>query len=177
MCNLVIVCRRDHATNISTNAEFKPNSSPDLSPSSGPTAPITTSTSRTSNQPPDGNVTVKTETEQRHEGEQKRSGRSWRVYTALVLTWNLLIPCNHVSCLWSNRNWTQTLERDEPNPSCKSKSAYTYIGNWCTCDFRLRVMHSIMALVWFGFEQCEQAPLYGSWDNPNPRITLGLGLS
>ncbi|XP_047447536.1 RBBP8 N-terminal-like protein isoform X2 [Mugil cephalus] len=66
----------DHATSILTTPDFKPNSSPDLSPSSsGPTAPANTPTSRTCNQPPEGNLTVKTETEQRNEETEHRHSR------------------------------------------------------------------------------------------------------
>ncbi|XP_071329511.1 RBBP8 N-terminal-like protein isoform X3 [Trachinotus anak] len=55
----------DHSSNSSSVTEVKPNSSPDLSPSSGPVALIAVATSRASNQPSDGDTAVKTKTDRR----------------------------------------------------------------------------------------------------------------
>ncbi|XP_070766604.1 RBBP8 N-terminal-like protein isoform X2 [Enoplosus armatus] len=64
----------DHSSK-STTTEVKPNSSPDLSPSSGPVALVTTATGRTSSQPADGDVAVKTEADQRSEETEHRQLR------------------------------------------------------------------------------------------------------
>lgn len=55
----------DQSPNSSTTTEVKPNSSADISPSSGPVALITGATSWASKQPADGNVAVKTEVDQK----------------------------------------------------------------------------------------------------------------
>ncbi|XP_018534740.1 nucleoprotein TPR isoform X3 [Lates calcarifer] len=65
----------DHSSNSSSIIEVKPNSSPDLSPPSGPVALVNMATSRASNQPLDGNVGVKTETDQRPEETEHRQLR------------------------------------------------------------------------------------------------------
>ncbi|XP_042348599.1 DNA endonuclease RBBP8 isoform X3 [Plectropomus leopardus] len=65
----------DHSSNSSITAEVKVNSSPDLSPPSGPVALITMATSRAGNQPADGNVAVKAEVEQRTEESEHRQLR------------------------------------------------------------------------------------------------------
>lgn len=57
---------RDHSSNSRTTTEVR--SSPDISPSSGPVALITTATSKASNQPADGDVAMKTEVDQKTEG-------------------------------------------------------------------------------------------------------------
>lgn len=62
---------RDHSSNSHTTTDVKRNSSPDLSPSSGPVALVTIATSRASNQPADGDVAVKNEVDQRTEGEDE----------------------------------------------------------------------------------------------------------
>ncbi|XP_044068007.1 DNA endonuclease RBBP8 isoform X5 [Siniperca chuatsi] len=59
----------NHSSKSNTTTEVKPNSSPDLSPSSGPVALVTTATNRASKQPADGDVPVKTEADQRTEAE------------------------------------------------------------------------------------------------------------
>ncbi|XP_034392165.1 RBBP8 N-terminal-like protein [Cyclopterus lumpus] len=57
----------------SSTTEVKPNSSPGLSPSSGPVVLVSEATSRASNQPADGNVAANNETDQRaEESEQRR---------------------------------------------------------------------------------------------------------
>lgn len=63
----------DHSSNSRITIDIKPNSSPDLSPSSGPgpVALITTATNRANNQPTDGDISIKTEVDQRTEGVQK----------------------------------------------------------------------------------------------------------
>lgn len=60
---------KDHSSNSSGVTEIKPNSSPDISTGPGPVALVSAATSRASNQPPDGNSTVKAEKDQRSEGE------------------------------------------------------------------------------------------------------------
>ncbi|XP_041860686.1 uncharacterized protein rbbp8l isoform X2 [Melanotaenia boesemani] len=65
----------DHSSNSSTATEVKPNSSPDLSPSSGPVALVAPTTSRSSKQPADGDVVVKTEADQRSEEAEHRQSR------------------------------------------------------------------------------------------------------
>ncbi|XP_031732786.1 uncharacterized protein rbbp8l isoform X1 [Anarrhichthys ocellatus] len=75
--NHACLCRKgpsDHSSNShSITTEVKPNSPPDLSPSSGPVALVTKATSRESNQPADGTDAVKTEMDQRaEESEQRR---------------------------------------------------------------------------------------------------------
>ncbi|XP_051281997.1 RBBP8 N-terminal-like protein isoform X3 [Dicentrarchus labrax] len=65
----------EHSSNSSTTTGVKPNSSPDLSPSSGPMALITAATSRASNKPVDGDVAVKTEVETRAEETEHRQRR------------------------------------------------------------------------------------------------------
>eukprot|EP00064_Thunnus_orientalis_P015744 superscaffoldBa00002980_g15802 len=57
----------DHSPNSSITTEVKPNSSPDISPSSGPVALITAATSWATRQPADGDVAVKTEVDQKAE--------------------------------------------------------------------------------------------------------------
>ncbi|KAM9350302.1 uncharacterized protein rbbp8l [Symphorus nematophorus] len=64
----------DLSSTSSTTTEAKQNSSPDLSPPSAPVALVTTETSRANNQPADGDVAVKTEAEQRTEGEGEEAG-------------------------------------------------------------------------------------------------------
>lgn len=64
----------DHSTNSST-AEVKPNSSPDHFAPSGPVALVTTASSRANNKPADGNVAMKTEGDQRTEGEEEEDLR------------------------------------------------------------------------------------------------------
>ncbi|XP_071774825.1 uncharacterized protein rbbp8l [Centroberyx gerrardi] len=68
----------EHSSN-STTPEVKPTRSPDLSPSVGPVALITAATSRTSNQPADGDVAVKTDPDQRTEEtlSEHRQIRGW----------------------------------------------------------------------------------------------------
>ncbi|XP_028266756.1 DNA endonuclease RBBP8 isoform X2 [Parambassis ranga] len=58
----------NHSSNSSNTTELKANSSPDLSPPCRPVALITSATSRASNQPADGDIAVKTETDQKQEG-------------------------------------------------------------------------------------------------------------
>ncbi|XP_074499321.1 uncharacterized protein rbbp8l [Sebastes fasciatus] len=70
----------DHSSNSSsstttTTTEAKPNSSPDLSPPSGPMALVSTATIRAGNQPADGNIAVKTEADQRTEESDHRQLR------------------------------------------------------------------------------------------------------
>lgn len=68
------VCSRghsDHSCNSSTTTEVKPNSSPDISPPSGPVALLTMAAGRAGNQPADGDVAVKTEEDQATEGEDE----------------------------------------------------------------------------------------------------------
>ncbi|XP_051806119.1 RBBP8 N-terminal-like protein [Acanthochromis polyacanthus] len=66
----------NHSSSSSTS-EVKPNSSPELSPSSsGPVALVTNPvTSRAGSQPADGDVAVKTDTEQRSEETERRQQR------------------------------------------------------------------------------------------------------
>ncbi|XP_049436293.1 DNA endonuclease RBBP8 isoform X2 [Epinephelus fuscoguttatus] len=65
----------DLSSNSSSTTEVKANSSPDLSPPSGPVALITSTTSRAPNHPADGNVAVKTEAEPRPEDTEHRQLR------------------------------------------------------------------------------------------------------
>nr|XP_046253724.1 DNA endonuclease RBBP8 isoform X4 [Scatophagus argus] len=65
----------DNSSNSSTTTEVKPNGSPEHSPSTGPVALVTTASSRTSNQPADGDVAVKTEVDQRTEESEQRPWR------------------------------------------------------------------------------------------------------
>ncbi|KAK5902891.1 hypothetical protein CesoFtcFv8_008105 [Champsocephalus esox] len=58
-----------------SSTEVKAHSSPDLSPPSGPVARGHTATSRSGNQPEDGDVVVKTEADQRSEEAQHRQLR------------------------------------------------------------------------------------------------------
>lgn len=72
----------DHSSNSHITIDIKPNSSPDLSPSSGPgpVALITTATNRANNQPKDGDIAIKTEVDQRTEGVEK--SRETRCFSA-----------------------------------------------------------------------------------------------
>ncbi|XP_035016080.1 RBBP8 N-terminal-like protein isoform X3 [Hippoglossus stenolepis] len=65
----------DHSSSSSTFTEVKPNSSPDVLPSSGPEALITAATSRASNQSSDGDVGKKPERDQRTEEAEHRQMR------------------------------------------------------------------------------------------------------
>ena len=76
------VCSRghsDHSCNSSTTTEVKPNSSPDISPPSGPVALLAMAAGRASNQPADGDVAVKTEEDQATEGEDEEEYKSIKV--------------------------------------------------------------------------------------------------
>lgn len=53
-----------------TTIDVKPNSSPDISPASGPVAHVMT-TNRASSQPADGDVAVKMEVDQGNEGDDE----------------------------------------------------------------------------------------------------------
>ncbi|XP_076597680.1 uncharacterized protein rbbp8l isoform X2 [Chaetodon auriga] len=65
----------DHSSISCTSTEVKPNISPELTPSSGPLALVTTASSRTSNQPADGDAATKTEVDQR---TAETEHRQWR---------------------------------------------------------------------------------------------------
>ncbi|XP_036958704.1 uncharacterized protein rbbp8l isoform X4 [Acanthopagrus latus] len=65
----------DHSCNSSTTTEVKPNSSPDISPPSGPVALLAMAAGRASNQPADGDVAVKTEEDQ---ATEETDHRQWR---------------------------------------------------------------------------------------------------
>ncbi|XP_030277750.1 DNA endonuclease RBBP8 isoform X5 [Sparus aurata] len=65
----------DHSCNSSTTTEVKPNSSPDISPPSGPVALLTMAAGRAGNQPADGDVAVKTEEDQ---ATEETDHRQWR---------------------------------------------------------------------------------------------------
>lgn len=77
---MICVCRRghsNHSSNSSNTTELKANSSPDLSPLPGPVALVTSATSRASNQPADGDIAVKNETDQKKEGENMEGGKKF----------------------------------------------------------------------------------------------------
>ncbi|CAI5646578.1 unnamed protein product [Oreochromis niloticus] len=65
----------DHSSNSSTTTEVKPNSSPALSPSSGILSLVNTTTSRASNKPADGNISVKPDVELKTEETEGRQLR------------------------------------------------------------------------------------------------------
>ncbi|XP_035769411.1 DNA endonuclease RBBP8 isoform X1 [Neolamprologus brichardi] len=65
----------DHSSNSSTTTEVKPNSSPALSPSSGILSLVNTTTSRPSNKPADGNISVKPDVELKTEETEGRQLR------------------------------------------------------------------------------------------------------
>ncbi|XP_068454155.1 RBBP8 N-terminal-like protein [Clinocottus analis] len=66
-------CPIEPSNSSSTTTEVKANSSPDLSPAFGAVALVTQATSRASNQPADGSVAERNETDQRtEESEQRR---------------------------------------------------------------------------------------------------------
>ncbi|XP_029993641.1 uncharacterized protein rbbp8l isoform X3 [Sphaeramia orbicularis] len=69
----------DHSSSSSTATDVKANSSPDLSPSSGPVALISLGTGRASNQPADGDAAVKIEAEPKTEDNrhENRHLREW----------------------------------------------------------------------------------------------------
>lgn len=61
----------EHSFKRNTTTDVKPNSTTDLSHSSGPVALVTAATNRASHQPADGTVEVKSEADQRAEGEDE----------------------------------------------------------------------------------------------------------
>ncbi|XP_005948816.2 DNA endonuclease RBBP8 isoform X4 [Haplochromis burtoni] len=65
----------DNSSNSSTTTEVKPNSSPALSPASGILSLINTTTSRPSNKPADGNISVKPDVELKTEETEGRQLR------------------------------------------------------------------------------------------------------
>lgn len=65
----------DNSSNSSTTTEVKPNSSPALSPTSGILSLINTTTSRPSNKPADGNISVKPDVELKTEETEGRQLR------------------------------------------------------------------------------------------------------
>ncbi|XP_004573484.1 uncharacterized protein rbbp8l isoform X3 [Maylandia zebra] len=78
----------DNSSNSSTTTEVKPNSSPALSPASGILSLINTTTSRPSNKPADGNISVKPDVElktEETEGRQLR-GTNRSQFDALPLS-------------------------------------------------------------------------------------------
>nr|XP_040050266.1 uncharacterized protein rbbp8l [Gasterosteus aculeatus aculeatus] len=99
----------DHPSNSnSTTTGVKPNSSPDLSPSSGPVPLVTKETSRERNQPADGSFAMKTETVQRAEESEHRRLRGMnRSYSEFYkpLTWR------------TEHGLTHLREKREVNPS------------------------------------------------------------
>lgn len=102
----------DHPSNSnSTTTGVKPNSSPDLSPSSGPVPLVTKETSRERNQPADGSFAMKTETVQRAEGEEDMKRSYCWLWSAHFYMKFLFV--------FYNRKWTQTIKRDEQKLLCK----------------------------------------------------------
>lgn len=75
LCLCVCLCSKGHSdnsSNSSTTTEVKPNSSPALSPASGILSLINTTTSRPSNKPADGNISVKPDVELKTEGKNEQ---------------------------------------------------------------------------------------------------------
>lgn len=84
----------DHSSNSHITIDIKPNSSPDLSPSSGPgpVALITTATNRANNQPKDGDIAIKTEVDQRTEGvEKSRETRCFSAFFFVEYQWHMTL--------------------------------------------------------------------------------------
>lgn len=97
----------DHSSNSTTTTEVKPNSSPDLSPSSGAMALINMAASRVSSQAADGDVAVKTEVDQRTEETEHRqwkemnrshfdSQESYKPLSILASSWKTEHGVSHV---------------------------------------------------------------------------------
>ncbi|KAM8864738.1 uncharacterized protein rbbp8l isoform 2-T7 [Spinachia spinachia] len=90
----------DHSSNSnSATPGVKPNSSPDLSPSSGPVALVTKATSRERSQPADGSFAMKTETVQRaEESEHRRLRGMHRSYSEFYkpLSWRTEHGATHL---------------------------------------------------------------------------------
>ncbi|XP_041802233.1 DNA endonuclease RBBP8 isoform X2 [Chelmon rostratus] len=87
----------DHSSNSHTTTEVKPNSSVELSPSSGPLALITMAGSRASSQPADGDGAVITEARQR---PAETEHRQWRGVNRSHTS-----PCKPLSTLASLSSW------------------------------------------------------------------------
>ncbi|XP_034028005.1 uncharacterized protein rbbp8l isoform X2 [Thalassophryne amazonica] len=120
--------RSEHPSNSATTTEVKPNGSPDLSPS--PVALVTTATSRATNQPADGDMLIKNESNQRAEDglSEHRQVRGWSrghfdSYKPLAVTTPMSGPwrTEHIVTRGGERR-TQNVEASDQRPPHPSQS-------------------------------------------------------